>query len=389
MERKIIHIDLDAFFCSVEELNNPELRGKPFAVGGKPDQRGVIASCTYAARRFGIHSAMPSSRAIRLCPELIILSSRHSKYSNYSRKVMAILAEFSSIIQQISIDEAFIDVSESQKEVKQIAIEIQTKINNTLNLPCSLGVATNKLVSKIANDVGKLKNQNKTPPNTITIVTPGKEREFLEPLPVEMLWGVGPSTGKKLKNIGVITIGDLANVKTESLTKLFGKVGYSLSVRAKGIDETPVYSKREIKSISRETTFRNDIKDTMHLINTLQKLSHDVAERAKHSRKIGFTVKIKLRWSDFTTITRQKRLTTPTNEYDKIFLEASILLRDNLVKGKTVRLIGVGISSLISIDKNIQLSFIDSKMNIKNSSLERIVEEVNEIFGFEVVRRGF
>ena len=194
MARKILHIDLDAFFCSVEENKNPSLRGKPFAVGGRPDQRGVVASCSYAARKFGVRSAMPMARAMKLCPELIIVSGRHGEYGKISKQVMDYLGTLTPLIEQVSIDEAFLDLSDLPESGESLAKSIQKTIQEQYHLPCSIGVATNKLVAKIATDAGKAANRTDHSPQAITNVAPGMEAEFLAPLPAQALWGIGPKT---------------------------------------------------------------------------------------------------------------------------------------------------------------------------------------------------
>ena len=210
MERKILHLDLDAFFCSVEELLDPSLKGKPFAVGGNPQGRGVVSSCSYAARKFGVHSAMPMARALSLCPELIVIHHRHGLYSEYSNKVMDILRSHTPLFQQVSIDEAFLDVSDLPKPAGAIAREIQERVDREVHLPCSLGVATNKLVAKVANDFGKSQVKSGQAPRQITIVPPGEEAAFLAPLDIQSLWGIGPKTSQKLHGQGIHTIGQLA-----------------------------------------------------------------------------------------------------------------------------------------------------------------------------------
>jgi DNA polymerase-4 len=223
MTRKILHLDLDAFFCSVEEILDPSLKGKPFAVAGRPDQRGVVSSCSYAARKFGIHSAMPTSRALSLLPQLILVSDRHGNYSEFSDKVMAILDDTSPLVEKVSIDEAFLDVSDMQQSGKQIARSLQDRIRAELDLPCSIGVATNKLVAKVANDYGKSKSNSSTAPCAITVVPPGAEADFLAPLPVQALWGIGPKSAESLNSLGITTIGDLASMRDSDLSALFGK----------------------------------------------------------------------------------------------------------------------------------------------------------------------
>ena len=260
-KRTIVHIDLDAFYCAVEEQYNPSLHGKAFAVGGCPETRGVVSSCSYAARNLGIHSAMPISQAVRLCPDLIILPGRRSDYAQKSKQVMQILKEFSPVLEQISIDEAFLDISSIEKEASAIAHKIQNLILEKTSLPCSLGIASNKLIAKIATDIGKVSVRTETYPQTIHIVPSGKEAEFLADLPVEILWGVGPKTAEKLMQIGINSIGDLANWPENDLVQRLGKNGYELHRRANGIDNRDVVTYREPKSFSQENTFSRDTAD--------------------------------------------------------------------------------------------------------------------------------
>ena len=342
--RKILHLDLDAFFCAVEELFDPSLAGKPFAVGGSPDARGVVASCSYAARQFGIHSAMPMSLALNLCPQLLIVKSHHRQYSKISEKVMSQVHELTPLVEQISIDEAFFDVSDLPEPGEYIARSLQTSIKNMYGLPSSLGVASNKLIAKIANDFGKASYSGLFPPNAITVVPPGHESEFLAPLPVNALWGVGSKTAEKLTNLGIKTIGNMAELPDDKLEELFGKHGKNLAKRAKGVDNRPINTSHEIKSVSHERTFEKDVSDIDVLQKTLLYLSDNVAKRMRKSNKYGKTVKLKLRWSNFSTITRQKSLEIPTNQNTVIFDAALSLFNKTWIKGKPVRLLGVGVS---------------------------------------------
>ncbi|GIK37886.1 MAG: DNA polymerase IV [Chloroflexota bacterium] len=276
MPRKILHLDLDAFFCAVEEQRDPGLRGKAFAVGGRPDQRGVVASCSYATRRFGIHSAMPMSRAVKLCPQLIIVSSHFDLYRVASQQVMARLHLLTPLVEQLSIDEAFLDVSDLPEPAAVLARRLQGMINTELHLPCSLGVATNKLVAKIANDAGKSAARSGQPPNALQVVPPGQEAAFLAPLPVESLWGVGPKTAERLHGLGLRTIGDLARWPEADLVRRFGQPGHDLARHAKGLDERPVVTEHEAKSISQEITFVKDVTDDPILRETLRQQSEQV-----------------------------------------------------------------------------------------------------------------
>ncbi len=326
MPRTILHIDLDAFFCAVEENQNPDLRGKAFAVGGKPEERGVVASCSYAARRMGVRSAMPMSRAIRLCPGLIIVPSRHRLYSEVSRQVMErSCVTQTPLVEQISIDEAFLDISDIQQEPERFGRGLQTRIRDELHLPCSIGIASNKLMAKLATEVGKALALQKIkaeglvePPNAVTVVRFGEEAAFLDPLPADMLWGVGPKTSARLSELGIHTIGDIASWPECELIRLFGENGRDLARHAKGIDDRPVVTEHETKSISQEITFSKDVRDDKVLEKTVREQSAEVARQLRRNNLAGKTIKLKIRWPDFTTLTRQTTLNDPTDQDDVI-----------------------------------------------------------------------
>ena len=383
--RKIIHLDLDAFFCSVEELYQPELRGKPFAVGGRPDERGVISSCSYAARAFGISSAMPTSRALRLCPHLILIHGQHGLYSEHSRKVMDILGQYTALIEQISIDEAFLDVSDLPQPAIELARIMQNRIKSELNLPSSLGIATNKMVAKIATDVGKAAHHGSGPPFAIREAPPGQEAAFLAPLPVRALPGVGPRSAERLASLGIHRIGDLARETEETLVRMFGRYGRELHRHALGLDDSPVVPEHEIKSISQETTFARDISDPSRLHGTLRALSEQVAYRLRRKGLHGKTVRIKVRWPDFSIQTRQVSLSQATNQDSVIFAAAADLFERLWDQQRPVRLIGVGVSGL---DEDVyQLSLWDLP-NEKERRLLSAVDELKERYGRKIVQRG-
>jgi DNA polymerase-4 len=384
MTRKILHLDLDAFFCAVEEQRDPSLKGKPFAVGGQADRRGVVASCSYAARMYGVHSAMPMGRALRLCPDLIVVSSRHSNYSEVSRKVMALI-EVTPFIEKISIDEAFLDVTTLPEPIDVIARMLQKRVNTELQLPISIGGASNKLVAKIANDWGKAQKKGPTPPNTITIIPEGEEAEFLAPLPVQSLWGVGPKTAEKLEAIGIHTIGALASAPKSTLEMLFGRFGPDLRNRALGIDHRPISLEHEVKSVSNETTFVKDIRDAAQLEQALRRLSESVGRRLRKSGLAGITVQIKLRWSDFTTITRQTTLPSATNLDQEIFECAYALFKQNWPPSKPVRLIGVGVSGLGEPVHQLELWGDDHQ---KQAKLLNAVDELRDKYGRNIIQRA-
>jgi DNA polymerase IV len=383
--RKILHLDLDAFFCAVEELRDPSLAGKPFAVGGSPQGRGVVSSCSYAARMYGVHSAMPMAQAMRACPELEVVRGKHSEYSAMSRQVRAVFDDLTPLVQPISIDEAFLDVSDLPESAETIARELQARIDKELRLPSSVGVASNKLVAKIANNIGKARHKAPTPPRAIMVVPPGQEAAFLAPLPLKELWGVGPKTEEKLKRMGFQTIGDIARVEEKMLSSQFGKHGYDLWKRARGIDDRPVeHSSGGAKSISQETTFPNDIVDGDYLRQTLARLAEHVAYRLRQQGLCAGTVRIKLRWSDFNTPTRQLSLSQPTDA-DGVITQAAHTLFDALWDGRPVRLLGVGTSNLTPCSH--QLSLWETP-DEKERRLLIAMDELRERYGEKVVRRG-
>jgi DNA polymerase-4 len=385
MLRTILHLDLDAFFCAVEELHDPSLHGKAFAVGGRPEGRGVVASCSYAARRFGVRSAMPTSRALRLCPGLLVISHHHGNYGEMSEKVMQRLHDLSPLVEQISIDEAFVDISDLREVPETIARRLQKRVNDEVGLPCSVGVATNKLVAKIATEVGKKTAKNNQPPNAVTVIPPGTEAAFLEPLSVNMLWGVGPKTAAKMAGYGINTIGDLTRRPAADLVRWFGENGRDMRRRASGVDDSPVTSEHEVKSISQETTFARDVRDDKMLADTLRELSAEVGRRLRQADIAGITVKIKLRWPDFTTLTRQVTMSQPTDQGEEIYRLALDLLGKVRAKGKAVRLIGVGVSGLGIPLRQLELWGADSE---KSRRLQEALDTVREKFGEQSIRRG-
>lgn len=385
MARKILHLDLDAFFCAVEEQHNPALCGKAFAVGGRPEERGVVSSCSYAARKFGVRSAMPMARALRLCPVLVIVPSRHGVYSNVSRQVMQRLADLTPLVEQVSIDEAFLDITDLPESAEAVARRLQATIRDELGLPCSIGVAANKLLAKTANDVGKTAARSAGPPNAITVVAPGEEAAFLAPLPVDVLWGVGPKTAERLGELGIHRIGQLAAWSGEDLARLFGKLGSELAQRARGIDDRPVVTTHDTKSISQEVTFAKDIRDRSILVDTLRSQSEGVARRLRKAGLAGSTVKLKLRWPDFTTLTRQVTLEQPTDQDAEILAAALDLFGKVWTGGQAVRLIGVGVSGLAPPVR--QLGLWDEEAE-RERRLQAAVDSLRERFGDRAIQRA-
>lgn len=382
--RKILHFDLDAFFCAVEELSNPALRGKAFAVGGKPEQRGVVASCSYAARAMGVRSAMSMWRAQRLCPDLIIVPTRHATYGAVSKQVMARLHELTPLVEQVSIDEAYLDVTDLPQSGEALARALQQRIRSELDLSCSLGIASNKLMAKIANSVGKAAVRSNHSPNAITVIAPGDEAAFLAPLPCAELPGVGPKTAERLTALGINSIGDLARVPEADLVRHFGKHGAELYLRARGRDESPIITQRERKSVSQENTYVKDTHEAEILRKTLHTQALDVAVVLQRKQIVGSTVRLKLRWSDFTTLTRQQALEAPTSDAQVIYQTALQLLM-RVWDGRPVRLIGVGVSSFTSPIR--QATLFDAP-DEKREKLDDVIRSLRARFGAESVRRA-
>lgn len=329
---------------------------------------------------------MPTARAVRLCPDLIIVPARHGVYSAASQQVMDRLATLTPLIEQISIDEAFLDISDLPEPGEAIAQRIQASIRDELGLPCSIGIASNKLLAKTATDVGKASHRSSGPPFAILVVPPGQEAAFLASLPVQALWGIGPKTGERMASLGIHTIGDLASLPEAQLAYYFGKMGYELALRARGIDNRPVVTSHAVKSISQETTFERDVNDPQVLERTLQNLSAQVGYRLRQESLSGSTVRLKLRWSDFTTLTRQITLRQATNQDITITTAAGQLFRQTWEKGRLVRLLGVGVSGLGPALR--QLSLWDDAGMDKEHRLLEAVDELRQRYGKSVIRRG-
>lgn len=385
LPRKILHLDLDAFFCAVEVLRDPSLDGKPFAVGGSPDGRGVVASCSYAARKFGVRSAMPMAQALRRCPDLIAVS-HGGGYGRMSRKVMEILDSLTPFVEQISIDEAFIDVSDMPEDSETIARRIQGMIRKDLRLPCSLGGATSKLVAKIATNVGKDSVDTDFWPNAIQVVPAGEEPTFLAPLSIRAMWGVGPKTAERLERSGIRKLGDLQGWSAEALEEKLGSYGPRLKQFAMGIDDRPVcHDGHEAKSTSSETTFDEDIADRDELHAVLMSLSQRVGRSLRDAGLVGRTVTIKLRWSDFTTITRRVTIPDATDLDGAIYTSAKSLFDRAWTAGRPVRLLGVGMANLEA--GGTQLSLFSGSGD-REHRVQEALDDLRDRFGAGKTRWG-
>jgi DNA polymerase-4 len=336
----ILHVDLDAFFAAVEQRDRPELRGRPVIVGGDPRARGVVSAASYEARAFGVHSAMPLRTAASLCPAGAFLPVDGAKYRRESRRVMEVLGRFTPLLEQVSIDEAFLDVAGSEAlfgPPEAIARRIKAAVRDEIGLTASVGVATTKLVAKIASDLRK--------PDGLVVVPPGEEEAFLAPLPIRRLWGVGEQTRVILAEHGVHTIGDLAALPVDVLVRRLGAHGATLHDRARGIDPSPVTGDVAAKSVSHEHTFDVDTADAEVIERTLLALAEGVASRLRAGGVRASTVAVKVRDSAFNTVTRQRTLPEPTDLADPIFRTALDLVRPE-VRGRRIRLLGVGAHGL-------------------------------------------
>ena len=378
--RTIIHADLDAFFVAVERLDNPALIGVPVLVGGRAEVRGVVASASYEARKYGVHSAMPTAQALRLCPQAVLVSGNRGRYTEMSHRVMAIFDDYTPLVEPISIDEAFLDVSGTEAHYGppgQLAQTLQDRIERELRLSVSLGVAANKLVAKIASDHRK--------PHGITVVPPGQEAAFLAPLPIRRLWGVGEVTGRELAKLNIETIGDLARVSLEELRGRFGANGEGLGRAARGIDESPVTPEHVEKSLSREETFARDVDDPILLRNELLRLSESVASRLRRHGFAARTIGLKLRYSDFTTLTRQATLAEPTDSGPVIYAEALALFTATWDRRRSVRLVGVGTSNLEQPAR--QLRLFEQEDN-RQAQLDAALDRIRGRFGNDAIQRA-
>ena len=372
--RKILHVDMDAFYASVEQRDDPSLRGKPLVVGGG-NNRGVVAAASYEARKYGIRSAMPMREANRRCADLLRVAPRMSHYQSVSREVFSIFREFTPLVEGLSLDEAFLDVTSSLSlfgdEVK-IGREIKKRILERISLTASVGVAPNKLVAKIASDLDK--------PDGLCVVTSENMREILDPLTVRVIPGVGPETLARLKPVGIATIADLRLASERSLESVFGRFARRTRDRACGIDDRPVISSRADKSISAEETFDADLADTSAMYKELLGLSEKTAGRLRAKELVAGTVQVKIRAADFSTYTRQRAFRPPGNGTEQIYEAAKGLLHSWLAEhpGARVRLLGVGGSDLV---KDAQPDLFAPNVPAGGSKLDQTVDDIRDRFG--------
>ena len=383
MPRAILHCDLDAFYASVEQRDRPELRGRPVVVGGLAHERGVVSAASYEARAFGVRSAMPLRTAARLCPDAVFVPGDHERYQEASDRVMELFATRTPLVQPISLDEAFLDVTGTAHLFggpHAVAQRLKADVRERLGLVLSVGVATNKLCAKVASDLRK--------PDGLVIVEPGSEAAFLAPLPLSRLWGVGPRTRETLEDWGLRTIGDLAAFDRGTLEARLGAHGSALAERARGIDEEEVTPTEGAKSVGHEHTFDEDTLDQRRIEATLLRLAEGVGRRLREASLRGRTVTLKLRVAPFETRTRQRTLAEPTDEDLAIFRLGRSLLREALAADRAdgqvspVRLIGVSVSGLAL---GTQLSLFDTA---RAGRLDAALDAVRARFGEEALDRA-
>lgn len=379
----ILHIDMDAFFASVEQRDRPELRGKPVAVGGSATGRGVVSAASYEARKFGVHSAMSGKVAARLCPQLIFVRSNFAKYAEASKQVREIFQRYTPLIQPLSVDEAFLDVSPTVKLFGSPEImgrAIQADIRRELDLPCSVGIAPRKFLAKIASDLDK--------PQGFVCISEDEILSFLEPLPIGKLWGVGKVTHQKLSRYGIQTVGDIRRFGQANCQQQLGQLGEHLWRLAHGMDNRKVVTDHKAKSIGHERTFHEDTQDEEFLISALSFLSQQVARRLRHSQRRARQISLKYRLHDFRTFTRNRTL-PPTNATEEIIQYAEQLLRLlRLEKPQAVRLIGVSLGNLTDPDQKHQRQLFDQQHQERQSQVDQLSDLLQKKFGDQAIYRA-
>ena len=406
MHSVILHVDMDAFFASVEQREDPSIRGLPVIVGADPkggQGRGVVAACSYEARRFGIHSALPISQAYRLCPEGVYRPPQGRLYAQVSASIMKILRSFSDRVEPISIDEAFVDATGSQKLIgkpRQIALQVKEKIRQEQQLSASIGVAPTKFLAKIASDLDK--------PDGLVLVEPGQEQDFLCNLPVRRMWGVGPKTEVRLLQLGIKTIGDIASRSEEHWASRFGQHGVHLWRLSQGLDDRPVIAHQGFKSLSHERTFHEDTADLELIAKTLLQLSEDVSRRSRRHSAQGKCVTLKWRYSDFSTLSRQSTLKTPTS--DPLVIFRTVWKQVELLQPfpQRIRLVGIALSRFAPAPEKSQLPLFESPQTEETThgaprgpipkpgkdraapgnELNHCIDEINQKFGRGKVQRA-
>jgi len=384
MSRRILHLDMDAFFAAVEQLDFPQYRGKPVIVGADPKSgagRGVVATASYEARKYGVHSALPISLAYQRCPHAIYLRGRYERYSEISRQLIATLNEFTPVIEKISIDEAFLDITKSLAlfgSAEKIGHQIKKRIYDDLGLVASIGIAPNKFLAKVASDLEK--------PDGFVVVKEGEEKEFLKSLPISRLWGVGKKTEAALKQMDIETIGQIAHMPEQDLSRRFGKWGSALWRLANGIDHRSVKPWETQKSISQETTFDEDTGDEGAIHKTLLGLAESLSRLMRKSELKGRTVTLKIRLEDFSTFTRSKTLSDFVDSTQILKGVAIGLYKKFNKKNMKVRLLGIGVSQLNSVSGE-QLSLFDQEAPL-DAKMTKLLDSLQDKYGEGAVKRA-
>jgi DNA polymerase-4 len=379
----ILHIDMDAYYASVEIRDNPHLADKPVIIGGSPTGRGVVSTANYIARKYGVHSAMPTSQAIRLCPHATFIRPRMAHYAAISKQIRGIFHRYTDLVEPLSLDEAFIDVSGSRRlfgDAVAIAELIKASIANELGLTASAGVAPNKFLAKVASDLEK--------PNGLVVVARDAIQSFLDPLPVSRVWGVGAQTQMKLAGYGVHTIAQLRQLSLDTLKSAFGIHSEHFWRMARGLDTRAVVPDREAKSISHETTFQRDLTDRESLQAWLLDLTDQVARRMRRCKLVGRTVQLKIRYSNFETIARSCTLAEPTHSTDTFARTALELFSQSHIRfDRGIRLIGMGVDKL-SQNRPVQLTLFDQDDAARSKRIDKATDEIREKFGTWALKRG-
>ncbi len=386
MERKILHIDMDAFFAAVEQHDNPRFQGKPVIVGADPRGRGVVSTCSYEARKYGVHSAQPIKEAYRLCPQGIFLPVRGARYAEVSRSIMQLLSAYTPLIEPLSLDEAFLDLTASQKmfgPAESIGKRIVKEIQNQTGLSASVGIAPNKFLAKLASDLRK--------PHGFVVITPENVNDILENLSVEKLWGVGPKTAEVLHGMGIKTIGMLRQMNPQALEDSLGEIGLQLFQLAYGRDERQVSPSEPIKSVGHEITFQVDTEDNSFLAGVLLWLCDQVARRLRQNSLKGRVITIKLRDCNFKTLTKRITLEDPTDFEETIYQEALKLFQMIPRTGMKIRLIGVSVSDFEN-KSSMQLGLFDSETQTAPSKdlskLHHALDQLKDRFGEKIITKG-
>lgn len=380
--RQILHIDMDAFFVSVEEVRDPSLTGKPVIVGGDPNGRGVVAAASYAAREYGIHSAMPLATARRLCPHAIFLRGSHGVYGEFSSRVFDVLDKYSPSVEPMSLDEAYLDLTGCERlhgPTLNTAERIRNQIKETVGINASIGIAANKLLAKIASDYAK--------PSGMLWIPQGQERKFLAPLPMGRLPGIGPKSEQQFQRMGIKTIGQLAALPRELLEDVYGKYGADLFLKARGIHNSPVLKREDTRSIGRETTLESDSIDRAFLESTLSYLVEKAAAQLRDSGLRARCVTLKLRYSDFKTVTRSRKLCEAVCEDHVIYATAARLFGELFTRRTRVRLVGVSLSSLTP-GRSTQTDLFENVSPEQWDRLYRGIDRIRHKYGFHSILRG-